>query len=279
MADTVGPHGPQRSDVVWRTGVSTVSPSPLRRKPRPERARRRYLDVAEQILSGLILDHHRAGDRLPDERTLADRCHAARSTVREALLALELAGIVEVRRGAGHYLTGVGLPGPNPPISSVTAAAPAELLQVRRLLEPEAAALATTAAASSELRHLQGLVERSAALASQDSDADLDDFLQLDLAFHRDLARMSRNLVLAGLVAQLVDAGQHPLWLLAHRVALRHPEARLAQVEEHQLVLDAMVAGRTEAAARSMAEHLGELSARLAADPADRSAGRLNRSP
>jgi GntR family transcriptional repressor for pyruvate dehydrogenase complex len=279
MADTVGPDGPRRSEVVRHTGVSTVSPSQPRRKPRPERARRRYLDVAEQILSGLILDRRRAGDRLPDERALADRCHAARSTVREALLALELAGIVEVRRGAGHYLTGIGLSGPNPPIRPVTSAAPAELLQVRRLLEPEAAALASTAATPSEMRQLQGLVERSAALTSQHGDADLDDFLHLDLVFHRDLARMSGNLVLAGVVAQLVDASQHPLWLLAHRVALRHPSARLAQVEEHQLVLDAMVAGRTEAAARSMAEHLGELSARLAADPAGRTAGRLGRSP
>jgi DNA-binding FadR family transcriptional regulator len=259
--------------------MSTVSPSEPPPWPRPERSRRRYLDVAEQILSALIVDHHRAGDRLPDERTLADRCHAARSTVREALLALELAGIVEVRRGAGHFLTGIGLPNPNPAASPVASAAPLELLEVRRLLEPEAAALATTAAAPSELRHLQGLVERSAVLASQQDHADLDRFLDLDLAFHRDLARTSRNLVLAGLVAQLVDASQHPLWLLAHRVALRHPEARLAQVEEHQLVLDAMVAGRTEAAAWSMAEHLGKLSARLAADPAGRTADRLGRSP
>ncbi len=193
-------------------------------------------------------------------------------------MALELAGIVEVRRGAGHYLTGIGLPGPNPSISSVTSAAPAELLRVRRLLEPEAAALATRAATPSELRRLQGLVERSAALASLRDDTDLDEFLDLDLAFHRELARMSSNVVLAGLVAQLVDAGQHPLWLLAHRVALRHPEARLAQVEEHQLVLDAMLASRAEEAFGRMAEHLGELSARLATDQPGSTTGRLGRS-
>src|ERR1700729_2196655 len=68
--------------------------------------RRRYLGVAEEILRAVALGDLGVGDRLPHERELARRCGVSRSTVREALLALELGGVVEVRPGAGCFLVG-----------------------------------------------------------------------------------------------------------------------------------------------------------------------------
>jgi DNA-binding FadR family transcriptional regulator len=69
--------------------------------------RRRYLDVAEEILRSVALGNLRPGDRLPHERDLARRCEASRTTVREALLALELSGVVEIWPGAGCFMTEV----------------------------------------------------------------------------------------------------------------------------------------------------------------------------
>lgn len=224
--------------------------------------RRRYLDVAEQILRSLALGSLRAGDRLPDERSLARRFQAARSTVREALLALELSGIVEVRRGAGHYLTGVGLPGRAPAASQVDAS-PRELLEVRRLLEPPAAHLAAASIRRTEVHHLHGLLDEADVLAPLEDERDLDHFVELNLAFHRELARASGNAVLADVVTHLVDAGEHPLWLLVDRIAVRNAEVRHQQVLEHRQILAAVATGNAQQAYQAMAEHLGQLSARI----------------
>jgi GntR family transcriptional regulator, uxu operon transcriptional repressor len=77
-------------------------------------ARRRYLDVADHILRAVAAGTITLGDRLPNERELSSVCAVSRSSVREALLALELGGVIEGRPGSGWYLTGVGAPASAP---------------------------------------------------------------------------------------------------------------------------------------------------------------------
>jgi DNA-binding FadR family transcriptional regulator len=67
--------------------------------------RRRYLEVAEYILRLVAAGMIARGDRLPHERELSTRCGVSRSSVREALLALELGGVIEAKPGSGWYLT------------------------------------------------------------------------------------------------------------------------------------------------------------------------------
>jgi DNA-binding FadR family transcriptional regulator len=224
--------------------------------------RRRYLDVADEILRSVAVGAILAGQRLPNERELAQRCGVSRATVRDALLALELSGVVEVRAGSGCYLTGTDL---RSQLSAVPAAdvAPQQLLEVRQMVEPPAAKLSAERARRAEVEHLRGILAAAEEFPEDASESELDEFVSLNLAFHRDLARSSGNVIVADVVRHLVDAADHPLWLVVDRIAVRDPAARRQQVTEHRAVLDAVACGDPERAAGAMAGHLGAVSTRI----------------
>ena len=102
------------------------------------KASRLYVQVAQQ-LSALVNDGViKAGERLPSERDLAEKLNVSRPTIREAMIALELSGIIEIRTGSGIFVTqkkprltiddrGIG---------------PFEILEIRKILEAEACAVA-----------------------------------------------------------------------------------------------------------------------------------------
>ena len=77
---------------------------------RPVLVRRRYLDVAEQILAALADGTLVPGDPFPSDRELSQNMQVSRSVVREALLALELLGVVRIEPGEGVYVTGGAQP-------------------------------------------------------------------------------------------------------------------------------------------------------------------------
>src|SRR5512145_2412646 len=99
---------------------------------------RLYRRIAEQIVQLIRRGEYRPGDRLPPERDLAKKLHVSRPSVREALIALEVEGYVEVRVGSGVYVT--RRPPPMRRAEASTAdSGPFELITARRLLESECA--------------------------------------------------------------------------------------------------------------------------------------------
>jgi DNA-binding GntR family transcriptional regulator len=105
---------------------------------------------------------------------------------------------------------------------------------------------------------------RAGAQTSQDS---LDRFLEFNFAFHLELARVCGNPVVAGLIAQLLGTGKHPLWLLMDGLVARDPATRAQEVVEHCTILAAIADGRGEEAEETMAAHLGAHSARIFGTP------------
>jgi len=228
--------------------------------------RRRYLDVADNILHSVALGAIAAGQRLPNERELARLCGVSRATVRDALLALELNGVVEIRGGSGCYLTGIGL---RSELSTEPAldVAPRDLLEVRQMIEPAAARLCAERAARSEIESIRSLLLEAEQFPDDAPEADLDGFVALNLKFHRDLARASGNLVVGDVVRHLVDSADHPLWLLADHNAVRNPATRRQQVGEHYEILSAVASRLPDEAAQAMARHLGAVSTRIFGPP------------
>lgn len=228
----------------------------------PRRERRRYLDVAEEVMRSVAIGSIGVGDRLPNERELALRCDVSRSTVREALLALELSGVIEVRPGSGCYLTGMGVHSGTvvaPPADS----SPRELIEVRRTIEPTVARLCASHMRTGDVRRLQRLVDDAATESASLPAGTLDRFVGLGLAFHRELSAMCGNSILAGLISHLVDAGEHPLWILVDGIVVRDPETRSRQIEEHHTILRAIARGDGATAAEAMTAHLGAISDRI----------------
>ncbi len=227
--------------------------------------RRRYLDVVEEVLKAIAIGNIHAGDRLPNERELARRCEVSRSSAREALLALELSGIIEIRPGSGCFLTGMGLHS-NSLISSSIDSSPKELLEVRQMIEPQVAGLCAMRASKQDIENIKKMINDAEEQSNDPHFENIEHFVGLNLGFHRELARSCGNTALTGMISHLVNAREHPLWLLIDGIVVRNPLTRSQQVEEHRIILNHIISGDKDLATNAMTVHLGALAKRIFGD-------------
>jgi GntR family transcriptional repressor for pyruvate dehydrogenase complex len=221
--------------------------------PRPVEAgadgspERLYQGLARRLLAELVSGKYRVGDRLPAEREMAVEYGVSRPTVREAIIALEVQGFMEVRVGSGAYVR--KLPdSADAPAFDVSAF---ELIEARMLVEGEAAALAATQLSEEELDQLETLL---AAMA--DEAGGMPAQFEADRQFHLLIARGARNAAMRHLVEELWRMrGSSP------ESALLHARARDAKitpvVDEHSAVLRALRARDAAGARGAMRAHLG----------------------
>ncbi len=210
---------------------------------------RLYQKLARDLFSDLAAGRYAIGDRLPAERELSIQYNVSRPAVREAMIALEVQGYIEVRIGSGAYVR--ALPGEaDAPGFTVTAF---ELMEARLLIEGEAAALAAVHIRAEELDELERLVneiEHENRLSGGSTNA--------DHAFHMLIATATRNAVIRSQVEEM--------WRLrsaSPNCALLLEKARTANVqpvvEEHKAVLDALRARDPSAARAAMRNHMSSV--------------------
>ncbi|MFT4047337.1 MAG: FadR/GntR family transcriptional regulator [Solimonas sp.] len=209
-------------------------------------ANRLYQKVAGKLFDDLASGQYAVGDRLPTERELAAEHNVSRPAVREAMIALEVQGLIEVRVGSGAYVR--RLPGQKDrPGFNVTAF---ELMEARLLIEGEAAALAAVHVTDEEMDELDALVEQIA-----DENSRSDGTVNADHAFHRAIAIATRN---NAMVSTIED-----MWRLrstSPECALLLEKARTANVqpvvEEHRAIVKALRKRDPAAARTAMRAHL-----------------------
>ncbi|HWU03307.1 MAG TPA: FadR/GntR family transcriptional regulator [Novosphingobium sp.] len=207
---------------------------------------RLYQDLARRLIAELASGRFAVGDRLPAERELSAQYNVSRPTVREAVIALEVQGLVEVRVGSGAYVK--RLPGKNDiPGFNITAF---ELTEARLLFEGEAAALAATQISEEELAELAALIEEIERENRNPHGTE-----KADRAFHLAVARATRNAAILEAIERLWDLrGSSP------ESALLHEKARSANikpvVDEHTALLTALRAHDPVAARAAMRAHL-----------------------
>ena len=215
----------------------------------PVESQRLYERVAEQIVERIHAGEIVAGQRLPAERDLAKALGVSRPVVREALIALEVAGLVEVRTGAGAFVCEA--PASRPLLNAGDS--PSDILNARLLIEGEISALAAERASPSQVEAIAATVE---AMRS-DHDAGRD-WRPADLAFHVAVARASGNATLAGVVEQMWQAQHGALFsLLSQRVRL--DQNWPATLTGHQAALKAIGARRPDQARKAMRAHLAQV--------------------
>ncbi|MEA2698933.1 MAG: hypothetical protein QOI66_3204, partial [Myxococcales bacterium] len=125
----------------------------------PLGTRRLYRQIAEQIRDLLASGQYALGARLPPERDMAAQLKVSRTSVREAIIALELAGLVEVRIGSGIYVSRV--PAAGQPLFEAGDVGPGafELLKARRIVEGEVAAEAAESIEPASLAALSQILD------------------------------------------------------------------------------------------------------------------------
>lgn len=226
---------------------------------------RRYFTVAQEVLTAVASGSYAVGGRLPTDRELASRHGVSRATAREAVLALELIGVVEVRHGDGVYLRSgsVRVGGTD---SAALGAPPVELIESRQVVEPAVVELVAARIDDEALAVLEDELAEAEEIVRDP--LELPRFMELGLHFHSRLASACGNSLLADVVMQLVNAEEHPLWTLVNQHAMASLDARRGQLEEHQAVLRAVRDHDAAAAGLAMRTHLGHLSTIIFGPPA-----------
>jgi len=208
-----------------------------------------------EALSSLVLDGRIAvGTRLPSERELRVQLNVGRSTVREALKALEALGVVQIRQGAGVFVRLSGAPeAPEVPRAVLTHVAATDwsqlgaIVEARLAIEPYAAALAALRRSDEQLRDLREELARFDAAAAGDDERGL---VMADVNFHGAIAEIG-NPVLAHTLRDLGVLLIKSRYISLHRVERRgHVAAR------HRAVYEAIAERDDILASEVMAAHL-----------------------
>jgi GntR family transcriptional repressor for pyruvate dehydrogenase complex len=186
--------------------------------------------IREMIAQGALAP----GDRLPPEAELAGELGASRNTVREAVRALVTAGVLDVRRGDGTYVTSLR---PEQLLEGIGAAAELmadgfslELIQVRRILEPAATALAALRIDDDAVARLGVLLDRMRSAESEEA------MVQADSDFHALVASCSGNTTLASMLGGLSGGmTRSRIWR-----GVIEDNARAQTIDQHAQILHAL---------------------------------------
>lgn len=213
-------------------------------------------EVARRLLDLFTSGSIAPGTRLPPERQLAATLEVGRSAVREALAALEILGIVDVRPGSGTYLRGTAselLPQTLRWGLLIGERNTAQLLELRSGLEIYVARLAAGRADAASLTSIGGQLDRM-----RSGIGDLKAFARADLEFHHALAAAAGN----DMLVDLLHVVRSLLQVYADRAVHDEEQARIA-IDEHAAILRAVTAGDEDAAASAMALHMSTATDRL----------------
>lgn len=202
--------------------------------------------IRQMILTGELAP----GDKLPPEADLAANLGLSRTSLREAVRALTLLGVVNTRQGDASYITSLG---PELLLGALGLAMDlqredtmADLVGVRRVLEPAATAMAASRITPAELEHLRSLLEPdpSAQPASE--------LVQRDWEFHHVIARISGNEMLVA----LLDGLTAPTMRMRIWRGLSVPGILDRTLVEHRAILDALAANDVDLARSTAMVHV-----------------------
>lgn len=218
---------------------------------------RLYLQIADKLAARISAGELPPGSRLPAERELAQSYDVSRQTVREALIALEVSGLVEIRPGSGIYVQKVAEKGRGLKSSIVAddAPGPLEIMEARLLLEGEAAALAAERISNEELLKLKAYLQQMTLLVHSQKSSEAEAF---DGKFHQLIASATRNSALQSMIEWL--------WQLRESSELSRLFARKIQqqvagpnIAAHEKIYQCLSRRDAEGARAAMQAHINEV--------------------
>lgn len=212
---------------------------------------RLFQQLAQQIEARIGSGEWAVGDRLPAERELIKLFGISRSVLREALIVLELKGLVEIRVGAGTYVRrAVDQAVPAADASALGMATPFELLLARRMVESEVARLAALTATPADLARMKAALEQM--------EGDPEPYMMrhvADRAFHLAIAEATRNPALVFVVSAYWD--RYRRVIVDHASAeARRPENRDQAIADHTAIYRCIAERDGAGAAAAMQAHL-----------------------
>lgn len=209
---------------------------------------RLYERIAQELAAKIARGEYKVGQRLPSERDLAQAFAVSRATLREAIIALELDGLVEVRTGSGVFVVSAQPADGQPGARDI---GPFELLEARRAIEGEACAMAAVRITDEQLDDLQALVEEMqsenahSVIRSEDADR----------RFHELIASATQNSAIIDAVTSLWEARMRSPQNCAMSDKV-HAMGVKPRIDEHTAIIKALKKRDPEAARQAMRDHL-----------------------
>lgn len=211
---------------------------------------RLYQRVAEQLAEVIASGEYPVGSRLPAERKLAERFNVSRPTVREAIIALELAGCVEVKGGSGVYVTS----GSSSGLASTELDVGAfEILEARLMFESETAAVAAKTITDGELADLRSALNSMIAENEQEQVSE-----NADEIFHLLIAKATHNEAIVSVCKHLWSLRNNSNVSASILEKVRQAGSR-PRIDEHARILDALEKRDANAARDAMRDHLNRV--------------------
>src|SRR5437870_11325961 len=215
----------------------------------PIKSTRIYEEIVRQVKQMIAEGRLKSGDRLPPERDLAEKFVVSRSSVREALRALESLGLVEIRAGEGTFVREVSVESLIEPLALMMVSqreAIAELFEARHLLEPGLAARAASRATLEEVAEMERIIEEQAKGIAEGRTG-----LVQDAQFHAAIGAAAHNRAITRMAHAIMD-----LLTQSREESLNTPGRPTRSHEDHRRVLDAIGRRDTEGARKAMLDHI-----------------------
>jgi DNA-binding FadR family transcriptional regulator len=209
---------------------------------------RLYRQISEQLRTLILKKEFPVGSRLPAERDLAAQLGVSRPSLREALIALEVEGFIEVRMGSGIYVCAAARRRNDFDLSAEEG--PLELIRARSMLEGEVAASAAKQGKKADFDAVAEALELMVEIAQNGSTP-----IEADRLFHVRIAEATHNSVLVGVVGRMFDLRLGPLF---HRLHEHFETAEVwhQAIKEHQEILDALRQKDPDRARQAMQKHM-----------------------
>ena len=206
-------------------------------------------EVVTQVHALIRQGKLKAGDQLPSERELADTFKVSRTSVREALRALETQGLIISRTGMGNFVADLPIEALVAPLAKLLIQekdALADIFEMRKLIEPRIASLAAERATQRDIQTMKKILERQSAAVNRGETG-----VEADAEFHFAIGSATHNQALEKLVSGLMELLSH-----SREESLQTLDRRNASLEAHQGILSAIEGHDKRQAQKTMLHHI-----------------------
>lgn len=212
-----------------------------------------YIEIVEQIQNLILKGKIKSGDRLPPERILAEKLGVSRPPLREAMSALEILGIIECRGGKGNFVkkTFNSKNFKQQMEKLEKEESPFELLEARKVIETEIAALAAEKATPTDITEIENVL-----MKMENSLNDIPKAMEFDTEFHIAVAKAAHNSVLLETMIFLAKGLTDSMWVNIKEKRWEQPGNPRKYIKEHKEIIDAIKKKNQEDARSKMNKHL-----------------------
>lgn len=212
--------------------------------------------IADQLLRMINSGRYKAGSKLPSERIITEQMGISRPSLREAISALQIVGILESRPGDGTYVcahvaTDERMRRALDVLEECDS--PFENMQARKALEIGAVRLAVKVASDADMAALRSAWEEKCIRGRR---GDIEDYLRYGKEFHLAIARATKNRIIEAITEKLLDMVIQPLWMTMRRDYFLTDNSRIEQMLDiHERILEALCARDADRAIREIEYH------------------------